>query len=203
MPRTVACPRCGAENPDSLIITVCKGCGGSLAGAKPTGTPPSPPVPLAPARPTVPAPPRREVARRDEAAPTSRPAPPPRAAKQEPLPENAERAFCDHCGTRNEPGSAWCARCGHRLEQRADARPQPQRTCPRCGRSQAHHRRSCEYCGMHFVGAEADSLAPLSRRDAGGGRNEAQRAAMMVLGCVWLGFGLLIALLVVLALANR
>jgi len=56
---------------------------------------------------------------------------------------------------------------------------------------------------MHFTGAEEDSLAPLSRRETRGARSEAQRTAAMVLGCVWLGFGLLIALFVVLALANR
>jgi len=56
---TVRCPHCGAENPRSLLITLCQQCKGSLAApaAAPRPTPSLPPTapgPVRPARPPKP-----------------------------------------------------------------------------------------------------------------------------------------------------
>jgi len=196
MPRAVICARCGAENPDSPIITLCKGCGGSLAGAKPASAPaPAPPVAApSPGRPSAAATPApaRPAARSERPQPV-----------QPPAPEPAEVAFCTNCGTRLEPKVAKCPRCGHRISDKPAVKPGPRPVCPRCGRECAPGRRSCEYCGMHFVGPASGAHVPLPRGEAVKGRTSSQRVACLVLGCIWFGFGLLLALLAIIGAVSR
>jgi hypothetical protein len=56
---------------------------------------------------------------------------------------------------------------------------------------------------MHFVGPASGANVPLPRSEAVKGRTNPQRAACLVLGCIWLGFGLLIALFVIIAAVSR
>jgi len=56
---------------------------------------------------------------------------------------------------------------------------------------------------MHFVGPPSGAHVPLPRSEAAKGRTSAQRTACLVLGCVWLAFGLLIALIAFVASVSR
>jgi len=73
----ILCPHCGAENPQSLIVTTCHHCRGSLEGAQPTEAPvPPPPVPIAPLPSDLGVPPEEPW----QAAPTLPPPSPPEPA---------------------------------------------------------------------------------------------------------------------------
>jgi len=56
---------------------------------------------------------------------------------------------------------------------------------------------------MHFVGPASGAHVPLSRSEAVRGGSGVQRTACLVLGCVWLGFGLVITLIVIVAALSR
>lgn len=77
------------------------------------------------------------------------------------------------------------------------------RVCPRCGRQQDAARRSCEHCGLHFRLDGDTALTPLARSEVIKPPSELQRSALMVLGCIWVGFGALIVLVIVGALLGR
>jgi hypothetical protein len=89
-PATVRCPHCGAENPRSLLVTMCQECRGDLSAGEV-----DPPVPARPARarprapirppePQVPAPKAAEPAPRPQLPPV--PARPPRPHPEERVP---------------------------------------------------------------------------------------------------------------------
>jgi len=216
MRNNIVCPHCGVESTPSLIVTVCSKCKGSLAGAGPKEeAPPRPAPPLQPqpaAPPRRPAPPARREPPRPRPEPVPPPAPavstPPRAERRvEPPPQPAVRAeetACPHCGYRNPLHAAACQRCRRLLKEPRPGEAQRLVPCPRCGRVQDRRRPACYHCGMHFVGADGQPLVPLQQRPLRRAPvGPLQKDATAALGCIWMGFGLLVLIWIVAAFVGR
>ncbi|MGQ9732545.1 MAG: zinc ribbon domain-containing protein [Candidatus Zipacnadales bacterium] len=120
------------------------------------------------------------------------------ATFQEPAPP----VFCGYCGTRNHSDAKLCSHCHRALEVKTTA-DSAQRTCPRCGRVQDASRKSCYHCGVHFVRSETMTYGPLRRKTTGRPPNEMQRAATIVLGCIWASFAAMLLLIILVALLSR
>jgi uncharacterized membrane protein len=100
--RTIRCPHCGAENPRSLLVTVCQRCKGNLSGPARAAPPPAGPRPTQPR----PAPPGPRPAKQRPPAPRRPVQPPPPALPTEYRPRPAfpepARDHDEPVGTRPE-----------------------------------------------------------------------------------------------------
>ena len=211
MRNDIVCPHCGAESTPSLIVTVCSKCKGSLAGAGPKEEArrlraEAPPRPAPPLQSQPAAPPRPRP------GPVPPPAPavstPPRAERRvEPPPQpavHAEEAACPHCGYRNPVHAAACQRCRRLFEVPRPGETQKPVPCPRCGRVQDRRRPACTHCGMHFVGADGQPLVPLQPRPLRRAPvGPLQKGATAALGCIWVGFFLLVLIWIVAGFLGR
>jgi len=226
MPKIVRCPHCGAQNPYSLLITVCQQCKGDLSGLEPCDEPAeqetvqaAPPESLATARPEgAPAGPPSPAAAQTEAPSivttrtagvdsTTQPVRPTEAGPEHEAPITGvdqppavpsasaaalggharSRVVCGRCGYTNLPGIVTCVRCKTALHAGGETAPEGFRSCPRCGQRQDVRRNSCEKCGVHFIGPEAQVSAvltgqPLSRAPKGP-PEQAVKACAVVAGC--------------------
>jgi hypothetical protein len=152
MGSTVTCPHCGAENPKSLLVTMCHQCKRDMA-RPPTAPPQAAPSPRA-APSVLTAPP----AHAPETPPPPQPPHAPSASRPSTtLPSaagvEADLRHCPRCGFLSPASADRCERCRTPFDQ---AVPQNLgwRRCERCGHLQPDNRRSCEHCGLHFVGAQ-------------------------------------------------
>ena len=141
----ILCPTCGKENQDHYKF--CLGCGSDLprAGAdeKPlaTTTPPAgvaavqmehfAPQPAKPAPAPAPAQKQPTAAAPAQKQPTAAPAPMPQPVAAAPAPAPAPQAAapdaanCSSCGSRIQPGFAFCGACGTAVPGAAPAAPLP------------------------------------------------------------------------------
>lgn len=177
MPKTVKCPHCGAQNPYSLLVTICQQCKGDLEGAEPIEAPiegetvqAAPPETLATtaaqvvpdqaaaargAEPGAPSAVTHELALEESGARSGaevveQPQPPARHDVRVPITEVERPPVVPGAEPGRPPGEA--------------VAPPGFRSCARCGHRQDARRASCERCGMHFVGPDLQATVALTRQ---------------------------------------
>jgi len=222
MAGTVTCPHCGAENPRSMLVTICHQCKRDMTrGASGQPVPPRPPSPAAappvappaaaatppapaPAQPAPPPAPRGLITTSASVvtAPSAAPLPPaPQPAEPPALPPPSVdsptgRVTCPRCGFLNRPSVERCTRCHAPFDQ-APAAPNTRR-CPRCSQVQEADRITCSHCGLHFLEVEAEPWPTLQRRPTSRAPRSAEEQILSGCGAAFIVFvvlGLAIAAL--------
>ena len=194
MGTTVICPFCGAQNPSSLLVTICHQCKRDMSRAPAGQAAPAPPAPSTaqPPGPPSPAPPKSVITTSPsvQARPVARPAGAgPSATLPPPAGSPTGRVACPACGYLNRATAQSCARCEAELDA-ALAEQVGVRRCPRCGHGQHAARTTCEHCGLHFVALGQQSAGALQGRATS--RVPRSREEGTVTGCLILFIALVL-----------